>query len=97
MSENGNGPGKMPLTCAICGQVWSMTPNIPEIFNTLKSSGCVLSHEKVIRCPKPACSTPYLLTIQNVSLMLAAQPIDESVAAQIEGSNIVKPSLSLIG
>lgn len=95
MSTNGDG-NKLKITCPNCGQVFSHPMAAPEISNGLRSSVVSISHERIVRCANAKCSTPFVVVVTGVQLVMGAQPVDESVASQAGGSPIIKPTMSLV-
>lgn len=94
MSNNGN--NKLTLDCPHCKQRFSVPVPKLERVNTGRASIVVVTHEKPIRC---VCAGAIVLAIEAAQLAWVAMPITDQQAAQIEGSNIIKPpeGIRLIG
>lgn len=86
---------KLKIICSKCKQHFSATPTPAEWYNNLRSSVIVFTHNALTKCPK--CHQPFLLLMNGVfSFDIIAQPVDDDVVEQMEGSRLVKPALSLI-
>jgi phage FluMu protein Com len=94
MTDN-NGDGKMKLTCPRCQQVWSIKMPPPEIANNYYTSAVLVAHRDLVRCPNNTCRLAFVLVIKGVQVAMGAEPVDDTMAATIEGTSIIKPESAL--
>lgn len=91
-----NGTNTFTIDCPHCKQRFSVAGPKLERVNTGRVSIVVVAHEKPIRC---ICGGAIVLAIEAAQLAWVAMPITDQQAAQLEGSNIIKPpeGIRLIG
>lgn len=94
MSLNGTDKPKLPIVCPSCGQSFSASLPELEIANNLFCSVITAAHSQLVRC---ICGQHFGLLIVGAQAGWQAAPVGDDVVERVNGSKIIKPTLSLIG
>lgn len=89
MSNNGNSNGEIKVKCTRCGAVFNAPLPSGEIFNSLRVSTFVSSHEKLISCK--SCPQKFVVGIGGVQVNWEAEPVPDEIASAMDPSRIILP------
>lgn len=79
----------IPVKCNRCGAVSNHSMPTGEIFNSLRSSAFISSHEKLIACK--SCPQKFVVGIGGVQVNWEVEPVPDEIAKQLDASPIILP------
>lgn len=89
-----NGTHKNVIACPHCGQRFSVTMPKTDLFNDLRVSLAVTTHEKPIKC---ICGKRSVVAIKAIAMERVVLPITDEQAATLEDSSVIVAPASVLG
>lgn len=88
-TANGNSQGEITVKCTRCGAVSKHDLPTGEIFNSVRVSTFVSSHERLISCK--SCPQKFVIGIEGIQVNWQAEPVPDEIARQLGESPIILP------